>query len=185
MATTRWDVDVEDYLIASAGTFAQLLAERGCLLQYLINNVWEDLTKPCRILEPWFTAAGFLYLCPQAEAEKLFRQENQTASIDVGDPRLIELLSPYLDRSRSRVQTQLANCQDVGQHIVQLDIDPVEDSFEQALSWHGRPGVLTVLRELAADPGTTVSAWYPESPVLIPRMVTVRVRPGSQAESVE
>lgn len=57
----RWDDALDDYLAASAATMSARLTERGLHLQYLVDNAWQDLTKPLHLLPQWYQAAGFVY----------------------------------------------------------------------------------------------------------------------------
>ena len=43
-------------------------------------------------------------------------------------------------------------------------LDYVETSFDAAFSKTGEPGFVTVFRNQAPEPGTTVSVWYPTDP---------------------
>jgi len=54
----------------------------------------------------------------------------------------------------------LGRCQQERRPVMQLDTDTVEKSFDAALGAR-KPGVITLFRDTAPEPGTQVAAWLP------------------------
>ena len=67
-ATQQWGGTYPDYLEASAATFFRLLRERGYMLQYLVDNCYEDLSRPLQLFEACFSRAGLTYVCPPSRS---------------------------------------------------------------------------------------------------------------------
>lgn len=152
----RWDDALEDYLAASAGTMTARLGERGFHVQYLIDNAWEDLTKPVQLLPHWYQAAGFVYACPQVVARQLATGDGVDAAADVQ-----QLFAQYGPEARDVTSQLVARCQAERRSFVQLDVDSVEQSFDTAMQARGAAGVITIFRDQAPEPGTQVAAWLP------------------------
>lgn len=153
---TRWDDALGEYLTASAATMCDQLAGRGLYLQYLVDNAWQDLTKPLRLLPYWYQAAGFVYACPADVALQIAEHDGADAD---SDPH--EVLERYGSEARAVVNQLVSRCQSERRPFVQLDTDSTEGSFEAALSARGAAGVITVFRDAAPDPGTQVAVWLP------------------------
>jgi len=153
---TRWDDALGEYLTASAGTMCGQLTARGLHLQYLVDNAWQDLTKPLRLLPYWYQAAGFVYACPADVALHLAKSDGGDPD---GDPH--EMLKRYGAEARAVVNQLISRCQSERRPFVQLDTDSTDESFEAALSARGAAGVITVFRDAAPDPGTEVAVWLP------------------------
>jgi hypothetical protein len=88
---------IEMYLEASAGTLYSLAKERGCLLHYLVDNMYEQtpygMTRPLELYGEWFRSAGLAYICPQDLALSLMRHDKQ-------DPnQYFVLLAKYIDEA--------------------------------------------------------------------------------------
>jgi hypothetical protein len=152
----RWDDALDGYLTASAGTMSTLLTERGFHLQYLVDNAWQDLTKPIHLLPHWYQAAGFVYACPEVIAFELATQDGVDPEADVQG-----VLGRYGSEARDVVDELIDRCQQERRPVMQLDTDTVEKSFDVALGARGKPGVITVFRDAAPEPGTQVAAWLP------------------------
>lgn len=71
------------------------------------------------------------------------------------------MLERYGSEARDVVNQLVDRCQLERRPVMQLDTDPTEQSFDLALSARGKPGVITVLRDAAPEPGTQVAAWLP------------------------
>lgn len=157
-AIDRWDETLEGYIKASAGTMSSLLAERGMQVQYLVDNAWHDLTKPLHLLTHWYQAAGFVYACPDVIAVQLASHDGVDAGSDIN-----AVLGRYGAEARHVVGELVARCQRERRSVMQLDTDSAEDSFSAAFAARGAPGVITVFRDAAPEPGTQVTAWLPAS----------------------
>lgn len=152
----RWDDSLDDYLAASAGTMSAHLTERGLHLQYLVDNAWQDLTKPLQLLPRWYQAAGFVYACPAVVALQLAAHDGLDAAADV-----YGVLQRYGSEARDVVDQLVGRCQLERRPVMQLDTDSTKQSFDVALSARGKAGVVTVFRDAAPEPGTQVAAWLP------------------------
>lgn len=156
-ATDRWDGSLADYLNASAGTFSRLLKERGLTVQYLVDNTWEDMSRPVRLFPDWFGACGFVYACPQKLLLDLIEADHPEAGTDPAT-----LADRYIDEARAVASMLVRSCQEEGRHFVHLETDYVDGSFHADFSRCDAPGVLTVFRNEPAEPGTEVQVWFPE-----------------------
>jgi hypothetical protein len=152
----RWDDALDVYLAASAGTMSARLTERGLHLQYLVDNAWQDLTKPLHLLPHWYQAAGFVYACPAVVAFQLAAHDGLDAAADVQGA-----LERYGSETRDVVSQLIDRCQLKRRPVMQLDTDSTKQSFDVALSARGKAGVITVFRDAAPEPGTQVAAWLP------------------------
>jgi hypothetical protein len=151
-----WDQDVQEYLAASAGSFASAVRNRGWLIQYLVDNSAPDMSRPLELFPEWFPAAGFVYVCAQAVVPRLVEADPDAAKLDPA-----EVVPMYIDEARYVAGEIVGRCHETRQHFVQLDTDAVESSFDKALEHRG-PSVLTIVREQAPVPGSKVSVLFPE-----------------------
>lgn len=158
-ATDRWDGSLADYLNASAGTFSRLLKGRGLTVQYLVDNAWEDMSRPVRLFPDWFGACGFVYACPQALMLQLIEADQPETGTD---PATLE--ARYIDEARAVASQLVKRCQEEGRPFVRVDADYVDGSFSVAFSRCGASGVVTIFRNEAPEPGTDVQVWFPEGP---------------------
>jgi len=148
-----WDGDVSDYLEASAKTFSIALNERGFSFQYLVDNAWDDMSRPTRLLPGWYQASAVLFTCPQVLVSNLAEREPDSPALTT--PGLI-------DEARGSCEEAVAACQQDGLNFVHLDADLVEGSFAQALADQGAEGVITMIRSEAPDPGTSINIIPPD-----------------------
>lgn len=155
----RWDDMLGFYLATSAGTFLREVASRGIRIQYLVDNIWDELERPVDLFPHWFNAAGLVYVCPQAIVPTLAEEDGRSGDVDAE-----ELFNAYIDEARHVAGEIAARCQEEARHFVQLDCDRVENSFDQALSDAGAEGVVTISRVAAPEPGTHVKVWWPAGP---------------------
>jgi hypothetical protein len=156
-ATTRWDGCLAAYLDASAGTFMRLLDARGYRAQYLVDNAWEDLTRPIELFPHWYRAARIVYVCPQLVARELMQHDEPGTT----NAELPARLPVYIREARDVVTQAVARCVEEGRHFIQLDADFVDGSFARAFEYVGGEGVLTVFRNQAPVTGSTVQTWLP------------------------
>ena len=152
----RWDDSVNAYLSATAGQFWTLIADRGYTVRYLVDNTFETWERPLQLFPAWFAAANFVYVCPQAIAADLIKADGGS------DTTLKEQLPRYVAEARAVTEKVLARCRTEGRHYILLDLDYDERTLQSSLAERGRPGVITVFRNQAAEPGTTVALWAPE-----------------------
>lgn len=152
-----WNADLEDYLAASAGTFSRLLADRGIQIQYLIDNQWEDPTAAIELFLLWFRAAGFNFICPQDLARQFAMRDGAR-----GDDEIAARAPVYTAEARREANVVAGECQQLGGHFVHLDADSEPNSWDKALERRGAPGVVTIQRDAAPLPGSTVGVWNPE-----------------------
>ena len=151
----HWDEGVAAYLGASSATFWSLLAERGFTLQYLVDNVFETLERPLNLFPVWYEAAGLVYISPQAIARELMQG-------DAGPEAPFDLLLPRYNREARHVAAMLIDrCHDEQRSFALVDADFEEETFRSAFALAGKPGMLTIFRNEAADAGTNVSTWFP------------------------
>jgi len=153
----RWDAKLGSYLDASAGTFLALMAERGYRCQYLVDNAWEDMTRPLQLFPSWYGAAGAVYACPQNIAFELMHTDDPSTTRD----DLARMLPTYIREARDVAARLVDTCRDDGRHLVLLDTDFEEQSFALPFKQAGATGVLTVFRNEAPVAGTTVQTWFP------------------------
>jgi hypothetical protein len=103
------------------------LTDRGLRLQYLVDNEWQDLTKPVQLLPLWDQAAGFVYVCPALIA----RQLAESDGLDTDDVR--SLLEQYGREARDVAAKMVGQCKQDHRPVMQLDTASTEQSFEVAL----------------------------------------------------
>jgi hypothetical protein len=155
-AIDRWDSSLGEYLTASAGTFADLLQQRGLEVQYLVDNAWEDMARPIELFPVWYEACGFVYVCPQLLALELSRADGAAA-----DTAPATLDAAYIAEARVLATELVSRCHADDRHFIHLDTDSIEGSFDGALARRGAAGVLTLFRNTAPNVNTTVAVWYP------------------------
>lgn len=151
----EWNEGILDYLSASSATFWGLFCNRGFTLQYLVDNAFHDFRRPLDLFPLWYQAAGLVYLSPQFIARALMRN-------DAGADAPFEQLLPSYNREARDVAVEaISRCHDERRSFLLLDTDFEEETFQPALGLRRRPGILTVFRNQAPEPGTTVSTWFP------------------------
>lgn len=153
----RMDQGLFDYLRVSAGTLSRLLAEKGIQIQYLVDNHWEDPRDLIELFSVWFRAAGFNFICPQDLARQIAMSNGA-----MGEDEIESQAPGHLAEARRVANEYTRECQELGGHIVVLDNDGEEETWTQALTRRGAPGVVTIYRSAAPEPGSKVSAWFPE-----------------------
>lgn len=155
----QWNECFEDYLTATAGVFCQLFAERGYVIQYVIDNTYamteQGMSGPLDYFPVWFSAAGFIYLCPQRIAVELIAEAGQPAS------KKFELFPTYIAEARDVANQLVRDCQGGKRHFVFLDTDSTDDSFEVAWPKGQNKEVLSVFRNEAPVPGSNCIISFP------------------------
>lgn len=155
-AMDRWDDGLADYLGASAGTFMRSLSERGFMLQYVVDNHWDDLSRPLDLFPHWYEAACISYVCPQAIVPMLAEGDAEAEALDLGDQ-----VPLFINEARHVAHKIVASCQEERRHLFHLDCDSAKGCFSSVERVRGDAGILTVCRNDAPGPDTTVQAWYP------------------------
>lgn len=153
-STVRWDASIAAYLEASAGTFWALFAKRGFVCRYLVDNAWEDLTRPLDLLPGWFKTSGLIYACPQAIARELMKGDGEKREAREAMPK-------YIGEARAVTARIVSKALEARQSFVLLDADFDQRSFQAVFEAVEAPGVLTLFRNEAPTPGTTVNTWLP------------------------
>jgi hypothetical protein len=150
-----WDPSMPDYLACSAATFFELLAQRGYQLHYVVDNYYEDLQRPTQLFPVWFQACGLAYLCPQAAALDLMGRDG------VPEADRSASLGKYIGEARMLSAAGVDLCRTRGRHFAYLESDFEEGSLDAALAGRGAAGVISVFRNEAPLPGSTVTVVYP------------------------
>lgn len=143
-AIENWDESVEAYLEASAGTFTALLTERNLTVQYLVTHPWPGTGRPFAIFPAWYKAAGIPYCCPQLELD--LRGETDE-----------------IHEARAAIDEDVAEYRRHGISFVQLDLDPDDEPFREAMQHRGEERILTLLRDAPPTPGSKVKTWMPKA----------------------
>ena len=144
------------YLAATAGTLTSVLTERGIRIQYLVHNAWPDPTRLLELFPEWYSAAGLVLRTSQGIALELARQDG------VAEHTLATRAIDYESEARDVVNVVVARCQEEGRHFIQVDADAQPGSFDSALEARGKPGVVTIIRDQAPEPGSSVTVLTPE-----------------------
>jgi len=153
-ATTRWGGAFPRFMYDCAGTISRLFAERGIHIQYLVDNEFEDMTRPLQLYSDWFRHAGFVYLCPQATVLDIAAHDGVAESAEFA-----ELCRRYIAEARHIVDQAAERCQAERKHFIHLDTDSVPTSYNVALHAIREPGTVTVSRDHAPVPGSKVDVW--------------------------
>jgi hypothetical protein len=153
---TQWDPPTAEYVTAVWATFFELMAGRGYLMHYIVENTFADhLERPLRLFPIVFTAAGIIYVCPHHLATKL--PEGAGAEPSVAGLRNLLTEGRYLaEQVATRATRQ-------NQSLMYLEIDYDAGCLDRILSLSAAPGVVVVVRNQAPQPGSTVQVTYPPS----------------------
>lgn len=111
--------------------------------QYLVDNAFTDLARPMVVYRDWFQSCGFVYACPQALVPSL-------AERGVGEDEF----HLFIDEARLLVSEIVARCAQEGRHVVQVDTDAADDTFDAALRLVREPGPITAYRVEAPERGS-------------------------------
>ncbi len=153
---TDWNPPTAEYVTAVWGTFFDVMAARGYLMHYIVENTFPDhLGRPLQLYPEVFGAAGIIYVCPHHIATKL--PEGAEAEPSLAGLRHLLAEGRYLAKE---VATQAT-----GQNssLMYLEIDYDAGCLDEILSLSAAPGVVTVVRNQAPQPGSTVEVTYPHS----------------------
>jgi hypothetical protein len=148
------------YLDAFARTFTKTVRERGYVIHYIVENQFSDvdflMVGPFDLFPKVFNAAGFVYVCPHQLALQLMQADGVAVS------QYSRAIAQYIAEARVVGNRLVNQCYGTGQHYVFLEADYQEDALDIALQGSGAPGVLSVFRNDAPVPGSTVSVSFPD-----------------------
>ncbi|MDR7086851.1 hypothetical protein J2X11_001690 [Aeromicrobium panaciterrae] len=148
-----WSEEADLYIGAVFGSFLGVAADRGRHLQYVIDNLYEDLTRPLHIFPYVFTAAGLVYACPQHSAAHLAKVDGGS----VGETPAVEGLAFWIAEGRYLAREVVFAAAAAGRHFVYLDANLEEGGLEPVLELSAAPGVVSVFRNEAPTDGSNVS----------------------------
>ena len=102
--SSYWDEALEQYLTASARTFFGALSTRGYQVNYVIDNNYEDLSRPTRFYPMWFRSAGITYVCPQHMATLMMEHDR------VLESERSMLMEKYIQEGRHMASEAVSLC---------------------------------------------------------------------------
>lgn len=151
---------ISEYLEASAGTFYQILSQRGFSLHYLANNVYagsaaQGMIRPLQFFRYFFLPAGIKYICPHEIALELMKRDGLTVQDYDAN------ISAYLDEAHMVGDMVIEKCHDNNDHYFNLQIDGQKSFFAPSLARVGDPQVITVFRSQPPMAGTTCDVLFP------------------------
>ena len=130
------------YLNATAKVAMDWFTRRGLQIHYLTNNTYSDMTRPFRIFEPFFNAAGLEYICPQ---HILWEVLNEKREITMEIYRRAFDTIGHVARNLW-AKERIEDCCKSGRHYLHLDIDGDDDSFKVDTQFAQKDGHLVVFR---------------------------------------
>jgi len=152
---------IVDYLEASAGTFYELLKQRGFCLHYLANTVFagsalDGFIRPLHIFRSFFSPSGMRYICPHEIALSLMQRDglNETDY----DSNIDRYLSEAEDEGNRVIDTCHAN----QEHYFNLQIDGNDENFLQSFARVKDKGIITVFRSEPPVNGTKCDVLFPD-----------------------
>ena len=152
---TLWDDALEQYLSASSGAFLAAVSARGFVVNYVIDNSFDDLAGPVRWFPRWFTTAELFYICPQHLACWTMKDEGRP------ETAWQALMPNYIERARESADAMVARCRNEGRHFVFLATDSNEECFSAAMRTQGLPGVIRIFRRHAPIPDSKCVVTFP------------------------
>ncbi|HEY6391106.1 MAG TPA: hypothetical protein VIX89_07505 [Bryobacteraceae bacterium] len=156
-----WDDALEQYLSASSGAFLAAVSARGYVVNYVIDNRFEDLAAPVRRYPRWFTTADLFYICPQHLACWTMKDE------DKPEAEWQALMPNYIERARELADAMVARCRNEGRHFVFLATDSNAACFSAAMRTHGLPGVIRIFRREPPSAGGKCVVTFPATSRMI------------------
>ena len=154
--SSYWDEALEQYLTASAGTFFGALSSRGYQVNYVIDNSYDDLSRPTRFYPMWFRGAGITYICPQHTASLMMEHDRVLESEWSGE------MERYIQEGRDIASQAISRCRTEKRSFVFLAIDGNEECLKNAYAAVGSPGVIGIFRKEAPIPGSGISVTMPK-----------------------
>ncbi|WP_207567828.1 hypothetical protein [Mycolicibacterium elephantis] len=149
----RWTPGIKDYIAATAGVFMQVLAERGFVLHYVIDNTQSEdsIGQALTYVPAIFQVAGFLVTGPQLMALELMQKADHR-------PRDVAAIPRYRTEGHHVANRLIARCHQERRSSVYLNLDLDDDapglSLRVALSQGGAPGTIVVFRDASPQVGT-------------------------------
>jgi len=156
-----WDDALEQYLSASSGAFLAAVSARGYVVNYVIDNRFEDLAAPVRWYPRWFTTADLFYICPQHLACWTMKDEGKP------ETEWAALLPDYIERGRELADAMVARCRNEGRHFVFLATDSNNACFSATMRTQGLPGVIRIFRREAPSAGNKCVVTFPAASRMI------------------
>lgn len=148
------------YLDAFARTFTAAVRERGYVIHYVVENAFSGvdflMRGPFDLFPRVFNAAGLVYVCPQQLALRLMQADGVAA------PDYASAIARYIAEARDLADRLLSQCAETGRHYLFLEVDYQEGALDLALQGSDGRGVLTIFRNDAPVPGSTVSVSFPD-----------------------
>ena len=141
------------YLDAFGRTFTNRLRERGYVIHYVVENTFKNdflLVGPFDLFPAIFKAIGLVYISPQLLGWELMKHDGLEAA---AYPEAIERYTP---EARKVADDLLQRCHADRAHYIFLEADYQTGCLGAALSCRGQPGVLSIFRNQAAVPDSTV-----------------------------
>ena len=152
---TSWDDALEQYLSASSGAFLAALSARGYVVNYVIDNRFEELAAPVGWYPRWFTTADLFYICPQHLACWTMKDEGHP------ETQWPALIPNYIEHGRELAEAMIARCRNESRHFVFLDTDATDGSFSAAMRTQGVPGVIRIFRREAPSTSSGCVVTFP------------------------
>ena len=155
---------VLDYLQATAGTFFQLLQERGFILRHFIDNEFEEnLGGPINLFPEWYDKCGLLYICPQEIAFKAMQSKPDFEPADI-----MGKLPNYVEEGWKIAKVLVQRCEDDDHNYVFLIANAsatdqatyVNERYDAASSKGLHP--IFVFRDKAAKAHTRSTVKFPD-----------------------
>lgn len=148
------------YLDAFARTFTETVRERGYVIHYVVENSFSGvdflMRGPFDLFPKVFNAAGLVYVCPHQLALRLMQADGVAA------PNYSSAIAGYIDEARALADRLLNQCAETGRHYLFLEVEYQEGTLDLALQGSDVRGVLTIFRNDAPVPGSTVSVSFPD-----------------------
>lgn len=157
---TLFNLYISEYLEASAGTFYQILRQRGFVLHYLANNLYAGtagggMIRPLQFFRYFFLPAGINYICPHEIALELMKRDGLTVQdYDAS-------IGKYLEEARLVGDAVIEKCHDNNDHYFNLQIDGEKSNFAPSLDRVGDKNVITVFRSEPPMAGTSCDVLFP------------------------
>jgi len=156
-----WDDALEQYLSASSGAFLAAVSARGYVVNYVIDNRFEDLAAPVRWYPRWFTIADLFYICPQHLACWTMKDEGRP------ETEWHSLLPNYIERARESADAMVARCRNEARHFVFLATDSNDACFSAAMRTQGLAGTIRIFRREPPGNGGRCVVTFPATSRMI------------------
>ena len=152
---------ISEYLEASAGTFFELLNQRGYCLHYLANTVFaggasSGFIRPLRIFRHFIVPSGITYICPHEIALQLMKDDGLSED-DYDDN-----VAGYLEKAEDIGNMAIDKGHNNFANYFNLQIDGKDKNFAKSLARVKDTGVITVFRSEPPISGTNCNVIFPE-----------------------